>query len=87
MRSKAQMGLNSTVVGLVIALLLIGVGAYLTYKYVLGPGNEAGNQATCLARGGTCRPEGNQPGESCFLRMFGCPDDEAENNVYCCLPE
>jgi hypothetical protein len=85
MAKKAQ-AINN-VVKLVIALVVLAILIFIGYKYVLGPGEEAGGFGSCEKQSGRCSTLGEEcAGKKVF--GLGCPreDKDLGNARYCCLP-
>jgi hypothetical protein len=86
MKKKAQ-AINN-VVKLVIALVVLAILVYIGYKFVLGPGEEAGGFGDCEKQAGSC----TTLGEACSGKKvfgLGCPVEGKHlvNQRYCCLRE
>ena len=87
MRRKNKRGMEMTVgtiVAMAAALVLLAVLLFITYKYVLKPGNNAGNLGTCAGQGGVCK-DGCESSERTLVGM-GCPDtNQPKSSIFCCL--
>jgi len=73
----------NTLVMMALALIVLGVLIYLSYKYIAKPGDEAGRAATCAGQGGTCKSACGENERGTF--GLGCPgNNDAKEAVYCC---
>lgn len=55
MSKKAQINI---IVKLVIALIVIGMLIFISYKYILGTGEKIGALSGCEAQNGVCKAKG-----------------------------
>jgi hypothetical protein len=73
-----------TIVVMILALVVLGILLYLSYKYILQPG-EAGSK-TALSCRGECREQCAAGEQGVF--GVGCPPQGAQPKdprVYCCM--
>ena len=79
-RNKAQV--RGVTVKLVIALIVIGMLAYLGYKYILGTGQQIGGLSKCTSQGGDCV---NTREDCKGITLSGlCEENEGR---FCCIKE
>ena len=87
MRKRGEGMTVNTIVMMALALVVLAVLLFLTYKYVLKPGEQAGATGTCTGQGGTCKASmdcGN-PDERGLIGL-GCPEQgQPKEAVYCCV--
>lgn len=75
----------NTIVMMVLALVVMAVLLFLTYKYVLKPGEQAGTAGTCAGQGGVCKVDCVE-GERGVVGL-GCPgQNDAKSAIFCCTP-
>ena len=79
-RTKAQV--SGVTVKLVIALIVIGMLAYLGYKYILGTGQQIGGLSKCDAQGGHCE-KARDDCKSDEIPLAGLCDEKEGN--FCCV--
>ena len=77
----------STVIVLVLALVLLGVGMYIIYTKILQPSNTATSVLTCESRGGTVTPDRTNCPDGIYLKLPSetSPSDKKNELVGCCI--
>ena len=80
-RNKAQV--SGVTVKLVIALIVIGMLAYLGYKYILGTGQQIGGLSKCTSQGGDCVKTRDDCKNGITLSGL-CEEKEGK---FCCIKE
>lgn len=85
MNRRAEAMSINTIVVMVLALIVLAVLLFLTYKYVLKPGEQAGVTGTCAGQGGVCRMDCAE-GERGVVGL-GCPgQNDPKAAIFCCSP-
>ena len=74
----------STVIVLVLGLVLLGIGLFISYKYIFKPSEGAGSIISCESRGGT--EVSSCAGATCSL-CLKLPSETKKELVFCCIPE
>jgi hypothetical protein len=85
MNKRAEGDTINTIVVMALALIVLAVLLFLTYTYILKPGEQAGASSTCTGQGGHCSASCDATKERGLLGL-GCPEkDQAATTVYCCM--
>jgi len=80
---KKRGEIPNIVIMMALALVVLGVMLFLTYKYVYKGGQQAGEAGTCTGQGGTCKASCNDNERTVF--GLGCPTQGLpSSNVWCC---
>jgi cell division protein FtsN len=83
---KKRAQVNTMLVKIILALIVLGIGIYLAYTYVYTGGENIGALGSCSSQKGECKPSSTLDNHRCF-KGIGCPEDNNEDNIYCCIPE
>ena len=75
-----------TIVTMALALILLAVLLYLSYQYIVKPGERAGVTGECAGQGGRCDTVCKDTERG--LLGLGCPTkDKPATAVTCCVPK
>ncbi|MEK6822308.1 MAG: hypothetical protein AABY13_00640 [Nanoarchaeota archaeon] len=88
MNKRAQGMSINTIVVMVLALIVLAVVLFLTYKYILKGGEQAGGLGQCKAQGAGAHCSDRCTDAERGFPGLGCPEQGApENQVLCCVPK
>jgi hypothetical protein len=82
-RKKRAAQVNTMLVGIILALILLGIGIYLAYTYVFTSGENIGALGECASQKGTCSSKNIVDGNRCF-KGLGCTAEKG--GAFCCIP-
>jgi hypothetical protein len=79
----------NTIMVMALALVVLAVLLFLTYKYIVKPGEQAGVSGTCAGQGGVCRETGCDDNTERGLLGLGCTKKIGSDDVatWCCVPK
>jgi hypothetical protein len=77
----------NTIVVMALALVVLAVLLFLTYKYIVKPGEQAGNTGSCAGQGGQCKETCDDKTERGLLGL-GCTTKVGteDKSTWCCVP-